>query len=60
MPVATNTTTPIVVEAKPVLVKTVTPEDLSGHIQLAIDQLESVTLMMQVLDQTNGGSTPTE
>ena len=26
----------------------------------AIDQLESVTLMMQVLDQANGGSTPTE
>jgi len=34
--------------------------EYSDHMQLSINQLETVTLMLQVLDQADGGPAPTE
>jgi RNA polymerase sigma factor (sigma-70 family) len=41
-------------------VNTIKASEYADHMQLSIAQLETVTLMLQVLDQTDGGSTPTE
>jgi RNA polymerase sigma factor (sigma-70 family) len=38
----------------------VSNEDLTLHMQLAVDQLETTVLMLQVLDQAEGGTAPTE
>jgi RNA polymerase sigma factor (sigma-70 family) len=38
----------------------VSNEDLALHMQLAVDQLETTVLMLQVLDQADGGQAPTE
>ena len=47
--------------AKPVaVVKTISVDEYADHMSLSLAQLETVTLMLQVLDQTNGGSNPTE
>jgi hypothetical protein len=45
---------------KPTTLKIVSNEDLALHMQLSVNQLETTVLMLQVLDQANGGSTPTE
>jgi RNA polymerase sigma factor (sigma-70 family) len=37
-----------------------TPFEYSGHMQLSLAQLETLTLMLQVLEQTDGGPAPTE
>jgi hypothetical protein len=37
-----------------------TPFEFSGHMQLSLAQLETLTLMLQVLEQTDGGPAPTE
>ena len=39
---------------------TIASTEYSNHIQLSLAQLETVTLMLQALDQTDGGRTPTE
>jgi len=41
-------------------VKRISPSEYADHMQLSVAQLETVTLMLAVLDQTDGGPTPTE
>jgi RNA polymerase sigma factor (sigma-70 family) len=38
----------------------ISAEDYAGHMQLSLNQLETVTLMLQVLEQADGGPAPTE
>jgi RNA polymerase sigma factor (sigma-70 family) len=54
-----TTTTPA---AKPAAAaaQTISTTEYADHMSLSLAQLETVTLMLQVLDQTNGGSNPTE
>ena len=40
--------------------KTISVDEYADNMALSLAQLETVTLMLQVLDQTNGGQTPTE
>jgi RNA polymerase sigma factor (sigma-70 family) len=40
--------------------KTITVQEYSDHMSLSAAQLETVALMLQVLDQTDGGPVPTE
>jgi len=55
---------PITLDAptsKPVInIKSITATAYVDHMQLSVAQLETVTLMLQVLEQTDGGSIPTE
>jgi RNA polymerase sigma factor (sigma-70 family) len=51
---------PVVKAAKSVTTKSISNEDLALHMQLAVDQLETTVLMLQVLDQADGGPAPTE
>ncbi len=51
---------PIVESVEPVMPKTISAGEYSDHMQLSINQLKTVTLMLQVLEQTNGGHAPTE
>ena len=51
-------TTPITKSAP--AAKTIPVEEYADNMALSLAQLETVTLMLQVLDQTNGGSNPTE
>ena len=53
-PVITPTAKPIAV------VKTISVEEYADQMSLSLAQLETVTLMLQVLDQTDGGAKPTE
>jgi len=47
--------------AKPVVaVKAISVDEYADHMSLSLAQLETVTLMLQVLDQTDGGPAPTE
>jgi RNA polymerase sigma factor (sigma-70 family) len=53
-----TTTTPA---AKPVAVaETISVDEYADHMSLSLAQLETVTLMLTVLDQTDGGPAPTE
>jgi hypothetical protein len=46
---------------KPASIKnSIAAEDYAGHMQLSLNQLATVTLMLQVLEQADGGPTPTE
>jgi RNA polymerase sigma factor (sigma-70 family) len=46
---------------KPVSVKnSISTEEYADHMQLSLNQLETVTLMLQILEQTDGGPAPTE
>ena len=46
---------------KPVSVEnSISAEEYANHMQLSLNQLETVTLMLQVLEQTDGGPAPTE
>jgi DNA-binding CsgD family transcriptional regulator len=46
---------------KPLSAKnSISTEEYSGHMQLSANQLETVTLMLQVLEQIDGGPAPTE
>jgi hypothetical protein len=46
---------------KPVSSKnSISAEEYADHMQLSLNQLETVTLMLQVLEQTDGGPAPTE
>jgi len=38
----------------------ISAEDYAAHMQLSLNQLETVTLMLQVLEQADGGPAPTE
>jgi len=40
--------------------KTIKASEYADHMQLSVAQLETVTLMLQVLNQTGGGPAPTE
>ena len=39
---------------------TITPSEYAAHMELSVTQLETVTLMLSVLDKTEGGQAPTE
>jgi len=46
---------------KPVSIKnSISSGEFANHLQLSLNQLETVNLMLQVLDQADGGSGPTE
>jgi RNA polymerase sigma factor (sigma-70 family) len=61
MPASVETkSAPIIKDAKPVTTKSISNDDLALHMQLAVDQLETTVLMLQVLDQADGGPAPTE
>ena len=51
---------PVVKIAAPAISNSISAEEYSDHMQLSINQLETVTLMLQVLDQADGGPAPTE
>jgi RNA polymerase sigma factor (sigma-70 family) len=40
--------------------QTISAEEYAAHMELSLDQLATVTLMLQVLDQADGGPAPTE
>ena len=62
LPVVAAPVTPEVPAVKPVIVNTqsITSAEYADHMQLSLAQLETVALMLQVLDQTDGGQAPTE
>ena len=51
---------PVVKPAAPVISNSISAQDYADHMQLSLNQLETVTLMLQVLDQADGGPAPTE
>ena len=51
---------PVIIPVAPAILNSISAEEFSDHMQLSINQLETVTLMLQVLDQINGGPAPTE
>ena len=53
-------TAPVGKPADPIISNSISAEDYSDHMQLSINQLETVTLMLQVLDQADSGTAPTE
>jgi hypothetical protein len=61
MPTVTTPAQPVEpVITKKVVTNKVSDEDLTLHMQLAVDQLETTVLMLQVLDQAEGGPAPTK
>jgi RNA polymerase sigma factor (sigma-70 family) len=61
MPASVETqTAPVVKAVKPVTKNSISNEDLALHMQLSVDQLATAVLMLQVLDQADGGPAPTE
>jgi RNA polymerase sigma factor (sigma-70 family) len=58
--------TPATPEAAPVIKQvinernSVTVSEYAGHMELSVAQLETVTLMLSILDQTDGGQAPTK
>jgi RNA polymerase sigma factor (sigma-70 family) len=61
MPTVTTPAQPAApVITKKAVANKVSDEDLTLHMQLAVDQLETTVLMLQVLDQADGGPAPTE
>jgi RNA polymerase sigma factor (sigma-70 family) len=51
---------PVVKLEVPIISKTISADEYSNHLQLSISQLETVTLMLQVLEQADGGPAPTK
>jgi RNA polymerase sigma factor (sigma-70 family) len=51
---------PVFKPKAPVISNSISTEEYSDHMQLSINQLETVTLMLQVLEQVDGGPAPTE
>ena len=51
---------PVVKPESPVVLKTISVGEYSDHMQLSMNQLETVTLMLAVLEQADGGPAPTE
>jgi RNA polymerase sigma factor (sigma-70 family) len=62
LPAITTPVTPEapVAKAETTSANTITSTEYADHMQLSVAQLETVTLMLQVLEQTDGGSTPAE
>jgi RNA polymerase sigma factor (sigma-70 family) len=61
LPAVVAPVTPEAPAVEPVIRKPIiTTSEYADHMQLSMAQLETVTLMLQVLEQTNGGSAPTE
>ena len=61
MPTVTTPSQPVApIVTKPATSNKVSNEDLTLHMQLAVDQLETTVLMLQVLDQAEGGPAPTK
>jgi RNA polymerase sigma factor (sigma-70 family) len=61
LPAITTPVTPEAPTARPVVnTPSITSTEYADHMQLSLAQLKTVTLMLQVLDQTDGGPTPTE
>jgi len=61
MPTVTTPAQPAApVITKKVATNQISDEDLTLHMKLAVDQLETTVLMLQVLDQADGGPAPTE
>ncbi len=61
LPVISAPVTPEAPDAKPeVNTQSITTTEYADHMQLSVAQLETVTLMLQVLEQTDGGRTPAE
>jgi hypothetical protein len=50
---------PVVKSTAPVKTNYVSADEYAEHMQLSLNQLETVTLMLQVLEQADGGPTPT-
>ena len=51
---------PAVKPAAPATSNSISAQDYADHMQLSLNQLETVTLMLQVLEQADGGPAPTE
>jgi RNA polymerase sigma factor (sigma-70 family) len=51
---------PVIKPAEPLISNSISAQDYADHMQLSLNQLETVTLMLQVLDQADGGPAPTE
>jgi RNA polymerase sigma factor (sigma-70 family) len=51
---------PVIKPAVPAISNSISDQDYADHMQLSLNQLETVTLMLQVLDQADGGPAPTE
>jgi hypothetical protein len=51
---------PVVEPVDPIISNSISAQDYADHMQLSLNQLETVTLMLQVLDQADGGPAPTE
>ena len=51
---------PVVKPAAPAISNSISAQEYSDHIELSLNQLETVTLMLQVLEQADGGPAPTE
>ncbi len=62
LPAITTPATPEspVAKAATTSANTITSTEYADHMQLSLAQLETVTLMLAVLDQTDGGPAPTE
>jgi RNA polymerase sigma factor (sigma-70 family) len=63
LPVVPTVVTPDITSSEPSAkseIKSISAQDYADHMQLALNQLETVTLMLQVLEQADGGSSPTE
>jgi RNA polymerase sigma factor (sigma-70 family) len=56
----TGPAAPVVKPVEPVISNSISAGDYADHMQLSLNQLETVTLMLQVLDQADGGPAPTE
>jgi RNA polymerase sigma factor (sigma-70 family) len=51
---------PVVKPVAPAISNSISAQDYADHMQLSLNQLETVTLMLQVLEQADGGLAPTE
>jgi len=63
LPTVIDSETPEVIISKPEVINeenSITPSDYADHMQLSLNQLETVALMLQVLEQADGGPAPTE
>ncbi len=63
LPAVPTVVTPEITSSEPSAkseIKSISAQDYADHMQLALNQLETVTLMLQVLEQADGESSPTE
>ena len=63
LPAVPTVVTPEITSSQPSAkseIRSISAQDYADHMQLALNQLETVTLMLQVLEQADGGASPTE